>query len=49
MVLPDSLENIMDWSLNAQNITFICHAGTYAQTYAETYKRPWNEGDSLPD
>lgn len=49
MVLPDSLENIMDWSLNAPNISFICHAGTYAQTYAETYKRPWNEGDSLPD
>ena len=49
MVLPDSLENIMHWSLNAPNITFICHAGTYAQTYAETYKSPWNEGDSLPD
>ena len=48
MVLPDSLESIVDWALNAPNITFICHKGTFGQQYSEKYKRPWIEGDSIP-
>ena len=48
MVLPDSLENVVDWALNAPNITFICHEGTFGQQYSEKYKRPWIEGDSIP-